>query len=256
MDERNNNLTNDREPSRRRPRRPRKPRREFQNLMIGREKVLGWIYLPIHVVLLPLILPTLMYLASGQTELPDALTMNVWYYLIGTVVLLPGMLRYFRESFYKMTHPFRDTEIAMLVAFGILMIGNLIIVAVTALFGQLPTSPNQDAVEALSQVDNRRMAAVGVIMAPIVEETLFRGMIFGSLRKKSIVAAYSVSVVLFAVYHVWQYIVVSGSIEPLLSAVAYVPIAIALAFCYDYSGSIWTSIFFHMFYNALALTIS
>jgi membrane protease YdiL (CAAX protease family) len=224
--------------------------------MSRREKILGWIYLPIHVVLLPLLLPSVMYLLSGQNELPDPLTLNVWYYLTGVVVLLAGLFRYFRESFYVLTHNFRNAELAMLVAFGVLLIGNLALTLVTTLLGSLPASPNQDAVEALSQVDNRRMAAVGVIMAPIVEETLFRGVIFGSLRKKSLVAAYAVSVVLFAVYHVWQYVVVTGSLEPLLSAILYVPIAIALAFCYDYSGSIWTAIFFHMFYNALALTIS
>ena len=251
MDQQNNNQYPGAQPP---P--PKKQRRQFENLMRRGEKIAGWIYLPIHIIALPLLLPTLLYLFNGGVSETDTLTMNVWYYLIGVVVLLVTQFRFFRDSFNVMTHNFRDALITMLIGYGILMAANIALNLIISVFGSLPTSPNQDAVEALTEIDNRRMAAVGVIMAPIVEEMLFRGMIFGSIRKKSMVAAYLVSVVLFAVYHVWQYVVVSGSFELLLSAIAYVPIGFVLAFCYDRSGSIWTSIFFHMFYNALALTLS
>ena len=231
-----------------------KPRRGFRNLMALREKIAGWIYLPIHVVLLPLFLPAVLYYLSGGKP-SDSLTLNIWYYLIGTVFLLIAQFRFFRESYYILTHNFRRALIAMLMSWAILIAGNVVLNLVSQLFGGLPSSPNDEAVTEFAQMDMRRMAAAAVIMAPIVEEALFRGMIFGSLREKHLVLAYVVSMVLFSLYHVWQFAIVEQSFTVLLSAAAYLPIAFVLAFCYDYSGSIWTGIFFHMFYNALALSM-
>jgi membrane protease YdiL (CAAX protease family) len=41
----------------------------------------------------------------------------------------------------------------------------------------------------------------------------------------------------------------------LLSALAYVPVSAALTFCYEQTRSIWPPVFFHMFVNALSLTV-
>ena len=46
-----------------------------------------------------------------------------------------------------------------------------------------------------------------VFLAPFVEETLFRGLVFGGLREKSRPLAYAVSCALFALLHVWQFAV-------------------------------------------------
>ena len=231
------------------------PRRKgFRDLMKRREKIFGWIYLPIHVVLLPLFLSTVLYLVTGS-KTSDPLTLNIWYYLIGTVFLFATQFCFFRDSYSVLTHNFRAALLTMVMSWAILMAGNVLLNLLSQLFGSLPSSPNDEAVTEYAQIDMRRMAAAAVIMAPIVEEALFRGLIFGSLREKHLFWAYAVSMVLFSLYHVWQFAVVEQSFTVLLSAAAYLPIAFVLAFCYDRSGSIWTSIFFHMFYNALALSM-
>ena len=231
-----------------------KPRAAFHNPMTRGEKIAGWIWLPVHIIALPLLLPSILYLFNGG-ELPDTVTLNIWYYLIGLVFLLALQFRFFRENYNRFRDGIRKALATMAIAFCILIAANLVLTLVMQLFGSMPGSPNDDAVNDLLKDDMRRMAATAVIMAPIVEEALFRGMIFGSLREKHRVLAYALSMVLFAVYHVWQYAVVDQSLLPLLSAVAYLPIGFVLAFCYDRSGSIWTSIFFHMFYNAMALSM-
>lgn len=228
--------------------------REFHNLMTRGEKIAGWIWLPVHVALLPQAIAWASYLLN-HGRIPDDLTLNIWYYLIGMVFLLVTQFKFFRENYHIFTGNIRNALITMLLAFGILIVCGRLFALLTALFGQLPSSPNQDAVESLAAVDMRRMAASAVIMAPIVEEALFRGMIFGSIRPKNRILAYVVSIVVFALYHVWTYALVYRSLTALVSGAAYLPIAFVLAFCYDRTESIWTPIFFHMFYNALALSI-
>lgn len=228
--------------------------REFHNLMTRREKIAGWIWLPLHIVILPQLIAWAAYLLM-HGRMPDDLTLNAWYYLLGLVFLLVTQFKFFRENYRIFTTDFRNALVTMLLGFVILMVCGRLISILTALFGQLPSSPNQEAVETLAGVDMRRMAASAVIMAPIVEEALFRGMIFGSIRPKSRVLAYVVSMVVFALYHVWSYAIMYRSLTPLVSGAAYLPIAFVLCFCYDRTESIWTPIFFHMFYNALALSV-
>ena len=231
-----------------------RPRAEFRNLMTRGEKIAGWIYLPVHLVLMPLFLPALLYAVNGG-QLPDGTMMNVWYYLIGVVFLFIALFRFYRESYHVFTHNLRNVLITFALGYFVLLACNYALQLIMQLFGGLPSSPNDEAVDELVKVDMRRMVAAAVIMAPIVEETLFRGLIFGSLRPKSRFLAYAVSMVLFALCHVWQYAVADQSFAPLLSAFAYLPVGFVLALCYDRTGSIWTSIFFHMFYNALALSL-
>ena len=81
--------------------------------------------------------------------------------------------------------------------------------------------------------------AMSVFLAPLVEEPLFRGAVFGSIYHKNRYAAYAVSTLLFALYHVWQYVAVYGDASYLLYMLNYVPASVALAFAYERSGSIW-----------------
>lgn len=229
--------------------------REFHNLMTRGEKIAGWIWLAVHVVLLPQLIAVAAAYMLSRGRMPDDLTLNIWYYLIGLVFLLVTQFKFFRENYHIFTGNMRNALITMLLAFGILIVFGRLFALLTSLFGPLPSSPNQEAVEELATADMRRMAASAVIMAPIVEEALFRGMIFGSIRPKNRILAYVVSMVVFSLYHVWQYALMYRSLTPLVSGAAYLPIAFVLAFCYDRTESIWTPIFFHMFYNALALSI-
>ena len=135
-----------------------------------------------------------------------------------------------------------------------MMLLSLVLQLGTSLIGELPV-PNNDAVTGLARTDYKRMIAVAVLMAPLVEECLFRGVVFGTIRPKSRFWAYAASIALFSLYHVWQYVLVYQDPKLLLSALAYVPVSAALTFCYEQTRSIWSPVFFHMCINALSLTV-
>lgn len=87
-----------------------------------------------------------------------------------------------------------------------------------------------------------------VILWPIIEETLFRGLVFGALRKRSRALAWAVSVALFLLFKVWQFAILPDAIDLryLVLGVQYLPMALAVTWCSDVGGSIWSSIFLHM----------
>ena len=112
-------------------------------------------------------------------------------------------------------------------------------------------NPNNALVMEMAQ-DSGVIRAVAIFLAPIVEEVLFRGALFGSIRTRSRAWAYVASVAAFSLYHVWQYAAAYADWKMLLYALQYIPISIVLAWAYERSGCIWTSIFFHMGFNALS----
>ena len=215
-------------------------------------KIAGWIYFPIHVVVLPLFLGTALYLIAGT--MPSDITCNIWYYAIGLAFTLVAMWKFLRQSYENMLNRFAYSFAMILAAYAVDLLLSLVLQLFMTFLGELPV-PNNDTILDLAGQNYRRMFAVAVFMAPLVEECLFRGVVFGTIRKKSRFFAYFVSVLLFSLYHVWQYALVYADPIYLLFALQYVPVSIALAYCYDRTQSIWPPVFFHMFINALSLSM-
>lgn len=86
---------------------------------------------------------------------------------------------------------------------------------------------------------------LAVVVAPLVEETLFRGILLPVLMKKmSPGAAIVISSAFFAVIH-----------QHLPSMVPLFVLAVALAMLYIYSGSLWTPIVLHAVFNGTSVCI-
>ena len=216
-------------------------------------RIAGWVYFPIHVAVLPLTIGMLLMAVLGK--LPSDVTCNVLYYLCGLVFTLIAMWRFLRRSFDTMVGSILRCLGMMFAAYGIDVLLSLVLQLGTSLIGELPV-PNNDAVTGLAKVDYKRMIAVAVLMAPLVEECLFRGVVFGTIRPKSRFWAYAASIALFSLYHVWQYVLVYQDPKLLLSALAYVPVSAALTFCYEQTRSIWPPVFFHSAEFARAVKVS
>jgi len=92
-----------------------------------------------------------------------------------------------------------------------------------------------------------------VFLMPVIEEVLFRGLVFGSLRRYSRTMAWFTSVFLFMIYSVWTFAVACGDIRYMVLAFQYLPMALALTWCYDRGGSIWSAAFLHAVFDAVLL---
>lgn len=114
-------------------------------------------------------------------------------------------------------------------------------------FGEVPSTQEQvlGGEVSLTASDYLLLLLVGVLVAPIVEEFVFRGLIYRYLRgKKSIIYAVLVSAAIFAVAHF---------IPTLIPALFVLGIALALvAQRYD---SIYPAMMLHALNNAIGLTI-
>ena len=99
----------------------------------------------------------------------------------------------------------------------------------------------------------RVMAVCAVLLGPLVEEVLVRGLIFGPLSRRSRMLAYAVSTLVFSALHLWEFVGSASLPALLLSLLDYVPASIALAAAYERGGTIWSPIALHMLLNGMSL---
>lgn len=224
----------------------------FENAMTRTQTVLGWVYFALHIIGIPLLLSLWAQFAENA---PGDAVMNGVYYGIGLAFTLTVMLRFLRAGFDTLLDNLPRCVLALVAAVALDYCLSFAVTAVLLLLQEASQTPNNKAVMSLAGENYGLMRALAVFIAPLVEETLFRGVVFGSLRGRSRALAYIVSVALFSLCHVWQYALAALDWRELLYAVQYIPVSFALAWCYERSGTIWTPIFMHMGINALSFAV-
>ena len=224
----------------------RKPR-GFTSRMTTLERAAALGYIPVHVYLLPKALGALPFLRAL-----DTVTINVIYYAIGTAFMLCFLWRFLRRDFDALCDYGPGVLLEIAKAYGTLLLCNLVI-NLALLAVEHTENPNNAVVVSMAGENLNRTAAVAVFLAPLVEEPMFRGGVFGLLRRYSRAAAYGASMLLFAVYHIWAF--AAGDATAWLYVLQYLPAGFLLARVYEKTDSIWTGIFLHMTVNGVSMLI-
>ena len=211
------------------------------------ETIAGWLWLPFYLVLLnPMIQYVLRLLTIDYTQI----TLNLIYFIINLTVVLIIFRNFLRQRFFG--SGFWDFVQALILGFVLYYAATkLIQFAVTKLAGDF-TIYNNETVAALISENRYVMLAVSVLFAPVIEETLIRGVVFGSLRNTSRVLAYLMSCFIFVLMHNWQYFGRYPAFNIFLSCLPYIPAAIALGWTYEKANTIWAPITLHALINAMS----
>jgi len=90
------------------------------------------------------------------------------------------------------------------------------------------------------------------VLAPLLEETVFRGMIFGNLSRISRPGAYIATVLIFSGIHIVGYLDVLSPLEIVISFLQYAPPAFLLCVCYEFCDSLVGSVIMHAAINLVA----
>ena len=203
-------------------------------------------YLPVHLVLLQLGFTALV----ERGVLPEARA-TLLYYVVGFLYMVLTAFGFLRRDFDALIDaPFyciREILRAYLWMLGFNLILGMLLLLVSG-----EENPNNQSVMNVYVQDMGSMKAAVIFLAPVVEEMMFRAGIFGVLRRKNRRAAYLVSALCFALYHVVPYALQ----VPIywVFVLQYIPVSLLLARCYERTNSIWCSIFFHMLVNGVSLS--
>ena len=185
-----------------------------------------------------------------DTTISPSLQNAIYYYTLFAAALI-----IFHSFLGRTTRNFADNLgnacksilVGLIALYGL----NELVYRLTRMLVNNHTNLNDTTISAQIHDAPRVTLLIVIFLAPFVEEVLFRGLVFGNLKSKSRTVAYVVSCLLFALLHVWQFAVVRQDITYFLLMVQYLVPGLVLAWAYDHTGTLWSSILLHAAANAL-----
>jgi membrane protease YdiL (CAAX protease family) len=224
--------------------------RRWRAQLTRREQVRGLVFFCLYCLVFPALKPVVEWALDHffGLYLSQAMSAAVYYYLMG--LLTVAVFWRFLKNAWEILLRFVPEN---LFAFAAALVGALALGLLTRL---LPTPvENPEAATWAEQYAYSPGATVVIVavLTPLVDEVLFRGLVFGALRRRSRPLAWVCSVALFSLYSVWTYAVAALDARYLLLFVQYLPMALALTWCYDWGGSIWPAVALHAVLDAVAL---
>lgn len=218
--------------------------------MTPTEKYLGWIYWGLQLLVIPTALS--MILPYFRLELSE-IQFNFLFFALNFVSLTAILHRFLGKS---ARHAFRQPFRTLRYAFGCYVffwISTLIMGAVLARFAPGFSNVNDDSIIGMVASDYTLTAIGTVLLAPVAEELMYRGLIFDSLYHRSPVGAFVLSTIVFAAIHVVGYIGLYRPTTLLLCFIQYIPSGLLLGWAYVRTGSIWAPILAHIAINQTSI---
>ena len=217
------------------------------------ERIGGGIFFFLYLLVMPLLMD---YIFLGverllDTSISPASEHVIYYYVMFaiTLIIFYNFIGKNTQRFFgNLNHTLATWGMALVALYGF----NELLFRVTRLLWGNALNLNDMAISAQIDGEPRTTLLIVVFLAPFVEEVLFRGYVFGSLRDHSRAVAYVVSCVLFAFLHVWQF--AAGDLlnfSRILLLLQYLVPGLVLCWSYDRSGNLWAPLLTHMAANAL-----
>lgn len=198
-----------------------------------------------------------LYVCNSLLHKPlSTTTLNIIAFILNFVVILLIFHRFLWNNLKNVFKNLWDTICWTLAGFGLFFLGNLLVSLLIVNVQPNYINANDTAVGQMVRQNFSLMALCTVILVPIVEETLYRGLVFGFLYRKNHILGFVVSTAFFAAVHVVGYV---GQVAPVtiaLSFLQYVPAGLCLAWTYVKTDSIWSCVVIHLLNNQLSILLS
>lgn len=215
------------------------------------ENLLGYIYLAFSQILLADVIAIVSYYLGYPISLS---VLNITYFLVNFISIVAIFHRFLGRSLQAAWKNIPKCLINVLIGFGIYYWGTILVGLLITWINPSFANVNDQAVTGMVQENPLIMGVCTVFFVPVVEETLYRGLIFQQLQRKHRLLAYIISVAVFSSIHVVGFI---GSVNWLTLALCfmqYLPAGIALAWAYERADTIVAPILIHMIVNQIGMS--
>lgn len=215
------------------------------------EKRGGWVIFGLYLFVMPVLMSAILLLLDEHLSIwLSPAESNAIYYAILLLLLVTTFWDFLRHSAQELS---RDPHHGLIALTLTLLVGTL----TTCLVGLIPYPVSNPVVgDYISQMAlSPVFLVVMVVLKGCVEELLYRGLLFSTLRAHSQPLAYLLSSALFALAAVWQYVPLSGPAY-LTLALSYLPMGLCLAWSMDVTESIFIPLAARTGMNLLFLALA
>lgn len=187
----------------------------------------------------------------------DYYSINCYLNVVVDLGLLIVVFLVFKDQMIKQWKEFKnDLQGNLLYGF---VVGPVFIYAVgilggliTIILGGANTSENQALIESITQVQPFLMMMTTIVFAPVLEEMIFRGIVFGWTYERNPKIAHIVSAFVFGFVHVMN-AVLSGQISEWIQIFSYFFMGLALSYLYAKKNNIYVPILSHAMNNLISM---
>lgn len=213
-----------------------------------RTAFLGWGWFAFELLFLPgLLLDWL-----GRLNLGDA-QVNFIYYFLNFFVCFSIFREFLKENLKKAAKNLPAFLGTVALGFGGYYLANTLLGGLLELAAPGFANVNDQNIAAMFARSPWLMAIGTVLLVPLAEECLFRGLLFSRLYARGKALAFWVTAACFATVHVAGYL---GQYSPLVLGICFAQYLIpSLILCWSYanSGTVFAPIFLHTAINAMAV---
>lgn len=226
-------------------------RRNWKTHMTDSESRRGMVFFLLYFFLFPYLNSFAQRLIFGDAETPIA-EANVIYYGVIFALCLLLFWNFLKTDFQNLLDWVPENTAGILL--GLVGAGVMNVLLRLLPFPVADPIPQQYAAE-FGAAPIPTLVLL-LLLIPVVEETLFRGLLFGQFRGYSRPLAYVLTSAFYALAAVWRYALERGDARYLLLSVVYLPLSIACTWCYDNGGSVWATAFLHAGVNGIILFLA
>ena len=214
------------------------------------ETVLGIIYILIQLFVLPVIVSIVdLVFVLSLTDAEINFVCFAVNFICVTVIFRRYLISNFRVMLQDPAMTAAGCGLGFVLYFAATYMIGLLILSLDPDFA----NANDTSIAVMMDENSVLMSVGAVLLAPVIEELLYRGVVFGQLYRRWPIIAYIVSAAFFASLHVVGYI---GSYAPMrlvLCFIQYLPASVVLAWVYVYTDTIFAPIMIHVIINAMGI---
>lgn len=222
--------------------------------MTQRERVWGWLYTPVYFVALALVLNAIfLFLGQDVKDPAVAAEINGIFFLVNFLATLVIYHRFLLRSLVQVGRRFWGFVQAVILGLAMYQILTWALLFVLGYCFPWLQNVNDGAIASMTQANRTIMIVGTVALVPVVEECIFRGLLFQGLYARSRLGAYLLSTLAFSLIHVVNYVGHYDPLTLLLCTLEYIPAGVALAWSYEKSDTIFAPILIHTLVNAISV---
>ena len=215
------------------------------------ENILGYIYLAFSQLLLPDLIAIVAYYFGFPISLA---TLNLIYFSVNFISIVAVFHRFLGRSLQEARKNIPQCLFSVLVGFGIYYWVTFLLGFIISRIDPNFANVNDQAVAGLVQEHPGLIGFCTVFFVPVVEETLYRGLIFQQLQRTHRILAYVVSAAAFSSIHIVGFLGSTDWATLALCFAQYLPAGIALAWAYEKADTIVAPILIHMIINQIGMS--
>lgn len=217
------------------------------------EQRVGWVFFALYLFVFPFLVGLVTRFLEEHLELGvPAAQSSAIYYAAVLLLLVAVFWDFLKNAFRILSDNTRRNLFALVVGF----LSGMLFTVLLSLIPLPVENPVIGDYRGQFLLAPGFTTAVVMFLRPMTEEILYRGLLFGSLRKKNRPLAYVVSIGLSALAAVWQFAIPDGGVMYLLLALRYIPLAAAATWAYDIGGSVLTPMALRVILNGLFLVFA